>query len=63
MTETVEGSVVNILNCWNIAEVQTQLLWEATDSGLHLKNKKWKKPKHTNNKKGVYHASVFFVSS
>ena len=40
MTEIVEGSVVNILTCCNLTEVQTHLLWESTDSGLHLKNKK-----------------------
>lgn len=62
MTEIVEGSVVNILTCCNLTEVQTHLLWESTDSGLHLKNKKWKNLKQTN-KQGVYCAGVFFVSS
>ena len=40
MTEIVEGSVVNILTCCDLTEVQTHLLWESTDSGLNLKNQK-----------------------
>lgn len=50
MTEIVEGSMVNNLTCCNLPKVQTHLLWESTDAGLHLKPPKWKKPE-TNKQK------------
>lgn len=58
MIEIVEESMVNILTCCNLTEVQTHLSWESTGSYLHLKNE-IKNPNQPT-KKSVCHAIVFF---